>query len=398
MTSLIQSTLKFTYEKQPLEATDTSQLVFSGHSTDHQDTKGNKQHAVKGLASTKSKDGTHKSKLLPEGTTTYPKDSEGHIQLVDIGFLSTSDEAFANHSLYLRLNQLMPDTQREIYNSLVACTGSLATHPDEGISKLQPFLEETLTNPKDSRSNIQLTDRGLPFTTSFDQSRADTKYQVDKAHSTRFEAKQHKESDQSLDASYSESSSCFKTFKPYDNYVPIIERVLAKNLKGFLEDTIKEDPSLNKSVLDVAESYTKNTSNLTELLTLVKDLDSPGFKTTVESLQAAVTAQNDHLAKWAEGQPFSTSSKSVPKPTLTLPDIHNSSMEAAFDTPATDIVESTTTNNENFFIIAVQTPGSGIFILLAVGTPSTGSGNLYYQWELSPGSGNALCILFPTLN
>nr|GEZ45989.1 putative reverse transcriptase domain-containing protein [Tanacetum cinerariifolium] len=49
-----------------------------------------------------------------------------------------------------------------------------------------------------------------------------------------------------------------------------------------------------------------------------------------------------------------------------------------------------------FFIIAVQTPGSGISDLLAVGTPSTGSGNLYCQWELSPGSGNALCILFPT--
>nr|GEY71149.1 integrase, catalytic region, zinc finger, CCHC-type, peptidase aspartic, catalytic [Tanacetum cinerariifolium] len=43
-----------------------------------------------------------------------------------------------------------------------------------------------------------------------------------------------------------------------------------------------------------------------------------------------------------------------------------------------------------FFIIAVQTPGSGISILLAVGTPSTGSGNLYCQWKLSPGSGNAL--------
>nr|GFA31593.1 hypothetical protein [Tanacetum cinerariifolium] len=49
-----------------------------------------------------------------------------------------------------------------------------------------------------------------------------------------------------------------------------------------------------------------------------------------------------------------------------------------------------------FFIIAVQTLGSGISILLAVRTPSTGSGNLYCQWELSPSSGNALCILFPT--
>nr|GEZ66533.1 retrovirus-related Pol polyprotein from transposon TNT 1-94 [Tanacetum cinerariifolium] len=50
----------------------------------------------------------------------------------------------------------------------------------------------------------------------------------------------------------------------------------------------------------------------------------------------------------------------------------------------------------SFFIIAVQTFGSGISILLAVGTPFAGSGNLYCQRELSPSSGNALCILFLT--
>nr|GEX63573.1 hypothetical protein [Tanacetum cinerariifolium] len=50
----------------------------------------------------------------------------------------------------------------------------------------------------------------------------------------------------------------------------------------------------------------------------------------------------------------------------------------------------------SFFIIAVQTLGSGISIPLAVGTPSAGSGKLYCQWELCPSSGNALCILFPT--
>nr|GFD13790.1 hypothetical protein [Tanacetum cinerariifolium] len=37
-----------------------------------------------------------------------------------------------------------------------------------------------------------------------------------------------------------------------------------------------------------------------------------------------------------------------------------------------------------FFIIEVQTLGSGISIPLVVGTPSTGSGKLYCQWELSP--------------
>ncbi|GJR12071.1 retrovirus-related pol polyprotein from transposon TNT 1-94 [Tanacetum coccineum] len=99
---MIQSTLKFTHEKEPLEAIDTSQSVFSGHGTDPQDTEGNKQHAVKGLPSTTPKDGTRKSKLLLEGTTTYPKVLEGHIQPVDIGFLSTSDEC-------IRKSQPLPE-------------------------------------------------------------------------------------------------------------------------------------------------------------------------------------------------------------------------------------------------------------------------------------------------
>ncbi|GKB57396.1 hypothetical protein Tco_0913582, partial [Tanacetum coccineum] len=71
-TSLIQSTLKFTNKKEPSKATDTSQSVSSGQSSDPQDTKGNKQPAVKGLPSTQPKDGTRKSKLLPEGNTPNP--------------------------------------------------------------------------------------------------------------------------------------------------------------------------------------------------------------------------------------------------------------------------------------------------------------------------------------
>nr|GEX52232.1 hypothetical protein [Tanacetum cinerariifolium] len=50
----------------------------------------------------------------------------------------------------------------------------------------------------------------------------------------------------------------------------------------------------------------------------------------------------------------------------------------------------------SFFIIAVQTPGSGISILLTVATPSTGSGNLYCQWELSPGSGISILLTVAT--
>nr|GEY50769.1 hypothetical protein [Tanacetum cinerariifolium] len=84
-----------------------------------------------------------------------------------------------------------------------------------------------------------------------------------------------------------------------------------------------------------------------------------------------------------------------------LDDLHNNAFSGTNGKDAVEHIEYylkiiDPTDYPIFFIIAVQTPGSGISFLLAVGTPSTGSGNLYYQWELSPGSGNALCILFPT--
>nr|GEZ60737.1 hypothetical protein [Tanacetum cinerariifolium] len=62
----------------------------------------------------------------------------------------------------------------------------------------------------------------------------------------------------------------------------------------------KKDLALNKKVLEAVEAYTKNSSNLTDLLTLVKDLDFPSIKSTIESLQADIISQNDHRAKRAE--------------------------------------------------------------------------------------------------
>ncbi|GKD66946.1 hypothetical protein Tco_1309054, partial [Tanacetum coccineum] len=91
-------------------------------------------------------------------------------------------------------------------------------------------------------------------------------------------------------------------------YMPITERQLVRNLQGFSEvlyaqevkNYVKEDHALIKKVLDAAEAYTKNSTNLTKLLQLVKKFDFLGFKTTIDSLQDTMTAQNDHLAKWAE--------------------------------------------------------------------------------------------------
>ncbi|GKB22403.1 retrovirus-related pol polyprotein from transposon TNT 1-94 [Tanacetum coccineum] len=172
-----------------------------------------------GLRNSPPKDGTRKSKLLPKGNTTDPKDSEGNKQPADKGFPFTSDERMANYILCLR---------------------------------------DHLESSKE---------------------------------------KKHKKSNQSPGRSDSGSSSCFETFKTYDNYVPVTERVLERNLQGFskiitqfktdhieginkiltnfkeVQDAVKEDLALNKKVLEAAEAYTKNSSTLLKLLNLVKDLE-----------------------------------------------------------------------------------------------------------------------------
>ncbi|GJY61581.1 hypothetical protein Tco_0462238 [Tanacetum coccineum] len=57
---------------------------------------------------------------------------------------------------------------------------------------------------------------------------------------------------------------------------------------------------MNKKVLDATEAYTKNSINLTKLITLVKTFDFSGLKSIVKYLKAVVDAQNDHLVTWAK--------------------------------------------------------------------------------------------------
>ncbi|GKG62780.1 hypothetical protein Tco_0636511, partial [Tanacetum coccineum] len=40
-----------------------------------------------------------------------------------------------------------------------------------------------------------------------------------------------------------------------------------------MRDDVKEEPALNNKVIEATEAYTKNSSNLTELLSLVRNFD-----------------------------------------------------------------------------------------------------------------------------
>ncbi|GKC87343.1 hypothetical protein Tco_1147992 [Tanacetum coccineum] len=67
-----------------------------------------------------------------------------------------------------------------------------------------------------------------------------------------------------------------------------------------IQDDVKDDPTLNKKVIEATEAYTKNSIALTELLTLVKNFNFQGLKSSVVFLQATALRQEGHLASWAK--------------------------------------------------------------------------------------------------
>ncbi|GKD26560.1 hypothetical protein Tco_1232774 [Tanacetum coccineum] len=75
------------------------------------------------------------------------------------------------------------------------------------------------------------------------------------------------------------------------------ERVgLLKELNGVtkilkvIQEAVKEDPALNKKVVEATEAYTANSNNITELLSLARTFDFSGLKSLVETMKAALDA------------------------------------------------------------------------------------------------------------
>ncbi|GJY21730.1 hypothetical protein Tco_0394296 [Tanacetum coccineum] len=230
--------------------------VSSGQTAHPQDTEENTQPAVKGFHSPLD-EGTRTSKPLLEGKMNDLKDSKGNKQLADMGLLATHPDDGPDHNKGKNSSEVEPNTE-----TLLLTT----------VADIQALLEDFEDELKDA---------------SDDDSPSPPKDDLESLKSKK-----------TADALDSELSLCFETFKLYDNYTPITERHLE------VQNAVKEDFALNKKVLKAVEAYTMNSTNLTKLLTSVKTFDFPGLMTDVDSLNVAVTAQNDHLAKCANPSPL----------------------------------------------------------------------------------------------
>ncbi|GJT01482.1 hypothetical protein Tco_0822651, partial [Tanacetum coccineum] len=241
------------------------------------------------------------------GTKCDPKDSVGNKKYIDTGLPSTViDEDAAKTTLF-------PEGPRR----------------DKDLERLKPP-----TDMKPQTNHVA------------DLSGTGARYQVDETQSTRLryqtltenkgKTSSEMEPDDMEEDTQADEEEHYPDLKKYDNILPLIERQLVKylrkaSIKGYYEenvyhrdqtnkvinaamnsfdknkiargdllnalngvtetlkaiqDAVKEDLVLNKKVLEATEAYTKSSTNLTKLLTLIKKFDFQRLKSSVESLQA----------------------------------------------------------------------------------------------------------------
>nr|GFB74025.1 hypothetical protein [Tanacetum cinerariifolium] len=159
----------------------------------------------------------------------------------------------------------------------------------------------------------------------------DAKYQADQTQSAGLRYQSMIENEGKTSSKASDNEEVFAARKEMNEDIPPTDKeaqitedqwvhheeatVSYADLKAFIEgyykenfdhrdqtdklESIKDDPALKK-VIKATEAYTKNSTSLHELLTLIKNFNLQGLK----SLVATAMSQDQHLAAWANSSTF----------------------------------------------------------------------------------------------
>ncbi|GJR03390.1 hypothetical protein Tco_0526374 [Tanacetum coccineum] len=281
-----------------------------------------------------------KKSLISSGTIPDPQDLERDIQLASTRLPSTLDEG-THQSKPLR----------------------------EGTAKTTPHPEGSLGD-KDSRGNIPPADMEPIHTRVADPSRTGAKYQVDEIQSTRLRKmsrvlfnritekqwKHHKEA-AVLYADLKASIDQYENITYRDQTGKLVEASMSsldrsstsisdlyKGLNAItqllkdISNVIKDDPATNQKINEATKTFVRISSNVTEVLSLVKGFDYFALLSAVKSLRDHAVKQEEASTAWMkkdtseiksmmtemyaafQGHPSSPPSGSV-TPTLALIDI-----------------------------------------------------------------------------
>ncbi|GJW71784.1 hypothetical protein Tco_0128701 [Tanacetum coccineum] len=245
------------------------QLV--GTKTDPKDSRGNVQPADKGLPSTVSNEGVAKTTLSPEGPRG-DKDSEGLKPTADMephtnpvaNPLGTDAKYHADQTQSARLSD-----DEEVF--------AVGEDMDEDTQVDEEVQSSPLNTDKPELSLVQDTDES-----TFDSSPELKKYDNILPLTERQLVKYlRKATMDSLDKTATDRTNLLKALTEVTETLKV------------MRDAIKDDPTLNKKVIEATEAYTKNLTALTELLTLAKLSTFMAWKlsprmTVVESSQAEI--------------------------------------------------------------------------------------------------------------
>ncbi|GJT68516.1 retrovirus-related pol polyprotein from transposon TNT 1-94 [Tanacetum coccineum] len=242
---------------------------------------------------TKTK-GTRKSQPLPESTTIDTKDSVGNKQPINTGLTSTAS--------------------------------------DEGKAKTTLRPERSLGD-KDSRGNKSPANMEPINPTVADPSCTSAKYQVDQTQSTRLSEEDilgsgslriaeksikgpqstMPTSKASIDEYYDENIAYRdQTDKLVEAFTSSLGKSnttisdLYKDLNIITEllkeinNAVKDDPVINKKISEATELFTKISTNITKVLSLVKGFSFSDLQSSVNALPTHALKQDEELAAWAK--------------------------------------------------------------------------------------------------
>ncbi|GKB03482.1 hypothetical protein Tco_0831625 [Tanacetum coccineum] len=309
-----------------MEGTKQSYSVSSGTVPDPQDLERHIQLASTRLPSTLD-EGTRKSQPLPEGTTSNPTDSGGNVQPADTGLPSTASNEGTAKAMP-RPEGLIGDKDSEgfkppadmepspplmlLLQALVLSNRWMKPNPldraqesDEDILGAgEEVDEDPQATAEQHQSPTPQADKPKsslsPYTeaSDSDSSKAAVHYANLKASIDEYYDENIAHRDQtnkmveasmsSLDKSSTATSDLYKGLN-------IINELLKD-----LNNAVKDDPAKNKKILEATETFTKISTNIIEVLSLVKGFDFSDLRSTVKDLQAHALKREEELAAWAK--------------------------------------------------------------------------------------------------
>ncbi|GJW33332.1 retrovirus-related pol polyprotein from transposon TNT 1-94 [Tanacetum coccineum] len=325
------------------EGTHKSQLLPEGKKSDPKDLVGNIQPIDTGLPSTVSDEGAAKTTPLSEGTRG-DKDLEGLKPPADMEPLTNpvvdpsgtdakyqTDQAQSARLRYRSLtenkgktsSEVEPDTealQLKIFADVQALLLSddeiVKESDDEDVLKAREDMDEDTQADEEEHQSLLNTDKPEPSPTQDTQESDSDSSSPDLKKCDNILSLTERQLHEEAAVSYSDLKASIKGY--YEENVDHREQTnklvqatmdsldktaidrtnLLNALTGVTEtlkaiqDAVKDDPALNKKVIEATKAYTKNSIALTELLTLIKNFDFQGLKmTVVESSQAKIRSE-----------------------------------------------------------------------------------------------------------